>query len=520
MKLDGGSLAAVDDAGVTRVAILGNLALGDIDGDNLDELVLGGMYERQSCNAFEYVVMALDDAAHRLADMGSAVIETSIDGCSFAEKTIEETHVGVADLEDDGALEVYVNGLIFADWRTGVWTPRDEILGWWPVYTEHFHSAKTSAMIAADFTGDGRDDIGHTSGDRNNVEIWGIEESMDDLHRLRRIAVTNPSSSWPRSPILLPVDIDLDTTVMEFVSHEYLMTEPVVMAALDAAPGRTGIGQNTDACTTRYGNGDSNSVGTELGLNFTAGVLVGTEFQWYGNGWDVESRLSIEYGHVWTTNYTVETSLSYETGPLEDTVICTIVPYDHYTYRVVSDPNPDAVGSRVEVSLPRSPITLQVEREFYNSSVGRNALKVDDSVFQHRAGDIRSYPSKPMKDELLNRWHGLQTPGTASCGLGSGSTTQEIVVSQESGHEDFLNTSFELEVNTLVAGIKLGISVGFGFDATWTRSIGEQTTYSGTVGAIDAAHFPEHGFQFGLFTYRQTHATTGQDFEVVQYWVE
>ena len=62
-------------------------------------------------------------------------------------------------------------------------------------------------------------------------------------------------------------------------------------------------------------------------------------------------------------------------------------------------------------------------------------------------------------------------------------------------------------------------------------SHGDSTTYSGTVGSIDAEHFADHRYEFGLFTYLQSlcrervHPDRGseticQEIEVVNFWVE
>jgi hypothetical protein len=48
---------------------------------------------------------------------------------------------------------------------------------------------------------------------------------------------------------------------------------------------------------------------------------------------------------------------------------------------------------------------------------------------------------------------------------------------------------------------------------------GETTSYSGSVGAIDADHFGKHRYSYGLFTYVHE-LPDGRAFDVVNYWVE
>jgi hypothetical protein len=64
-----------------------------------------------------------------------------------------------------------------------------------------------------------------------------------------------------------------------------------------------------------------------------------------------------------------------------------------------------------------------------------------------------------------------------------------------------------------------GFSVGAGTSSSLTVSSGSTTFYSGTVGGIDAAHFAQDQYLFGLFTYPYETAD-GRQFQVVNYWVE
>lgn len=520
--LNSGELKASLNGGVERTAILGAVATGDIDGDGLDEVLLAGQYEREPCQTVRYVLRAFDDASHGLADLGSTVAVTAFAGCINSERTIEYAHIGAADLMNDGACEVYVNNVLFDDWRAGPWQKRDEEISGWSAGGEQiFHNAKTTAMATGDFTGDGRDDIAVAGSSTWDIEIFSIIAGESTLTKTRDFFNAGPpGSSSAINVSLIPIDFDVDSTILEFVDYQYTMTEPIVMAVLAAAPGAEGIGQNTAACVTSYGNAESSSSGFEQEVSFSLSFIVGYNLESWGNGVEIEGKLTGEYGHTWNSTYTLETSLSYDTGPMEDTVVCTVVPIDYYTYRIVSDPDPTNIGQLMNLSLPRSAITLQVEREYYNDSVPNGSLRIAENVFTHRPGDIDSYPRAAKKNQLLAQWPGLQTPGVTSCGQGSGSTSQEIAVTQESGSSDFLNYAFEFEAKTKVGGVVLGLGFGAAGGSTWTRSVGEQTSYSGSVGAIDAAHFAQNAYQFGLFTYRQSDPTTNQQFDVINYWVE
>ena len=121
-----------------------------------------------------------------------------------------------------------------------------------------------------------------------------------------------------------------------------------------------------------------------------------------------------------TTNaYRTTISLLRETGPIEDTVVFTSVPYDIWSYEVISHPQPELVGRSIEVRLPREPIQLMTTRELYNSNSAPDAFKIDQRVLAHTPGDPGSYPSVSEKNALLQRFTGiesdLQTVGLNTC---------------------------------------------------------------------------------------------------------
>lgn len=524
-QLDKGVLVARDDQNVVRQALVADLALGDLDSDGIDELVLGGLWQPGGFCHGDYVVKAFDDAAHGLDPMGGKVFGNEAgdepgDTTSGCEIEVYWAHVGIADLEADAAGEIHVNEQVFYDFESAApWTPRAQIANWFTM--DFVQSTSESTMATGDFTGDARQDIALYAQDRGEVAVWGIEavDPDQDLVKLRTQPVPKTGGLQSPNPVLLPVNPDSDTTVLQLVEHRFLMTEPIVMAVLAAAPGEEGIGQNTEACTTEYGEATSSSTGSEWDISVSSGFIIGGEFKAWGNGFEIKGKLQKHHGLIWDSTYTVTTSIAYETGPLEDTVVCLVTPYDHYTYKVLADADPAAVGQLIHVSLPREPISLQVERSYYNDSIGSDEMKIDSSVLSHTPGVRQSYMSAADKDAKLAAWGGFET-GPASVGQGTGSTTLGIAVSQETGSAIYLGASYELEVEVDVAGIKLGGTVGWSAGHTWSRSVGEETTYAGTVGSIDAEHFVDERYEFGLFVYTQVEPEKDQAFDVVNFWVE
>ncbi len=226
-------------------------------------------------------------------------------------------------------------------------------------------------------------------------------------------------------------------------------------------------------------------------------------------------------------SYTVTKSYFYTTGPLEDTVVVTTIPFDQYTYRVVSHPNPDAVGSTFVLSVPREPKTFQVNRTFYNSSVLDPDARIDASVFTHTLGNPSSYPTVSQKNSLLSRYGGYQFgPRDVGPTVG-GQTGVSIDVSQEVGASTTLAIGWEktVKVTAKAGGAEsmAGFSVGAEASATLGVSVGTGTSYSGSVGEIDPfdPNFdPDSLYSYGIFAYTQDQHASGQEFQVINYWVE
>jgi len=137
----------------------------------------------------------------------------------------------------------------------------------------------------------------------------------------------------------------------------------------------------------------------------------------------------------------------------------------------------------------------------------------------HTVGDIDSYSSATRKNGLVGGGQGLDN-GPIGVGQGGGSTSLGIDVSSAVSEGNALALSFEVEVEATLGGAVAGFTVGSTLGSSLTVTSGESTTYTGTVGAIDAANFPIHGFSFGLFTYVHTDPFSGREFEVIDYWVE
>ena len=152
------------------------------------------------------------------------------------------------------------------------------------------------------------------------------------------------------------------------------------------------VGQTLDNCQTYFSTAETQEVSKENSVTLSASVTVGVSFE---DRTFTQSAIDIEATATIRSNTKRENaqltrsrrSITFTTGSMEDAVVFTTLPYDRYTYTIVSDPHPELVGQTMTISIPREPITLMVERSFYNEHVAPGAIKIDDSVFKHAIGD-------------------------------------------------------------------------------------------------------------------------------------
>ncbi|MDH5516348.1 MAG: VCBS repeat-containing protein [Gammaproteobacteria bacterium] len=556
------SNALIQSTTPNRTAIVADVSLGDIDGDNLDEMVFAGLthYDPIGSCEYNYLLIALDDLAHDAVSLGASEQSSVINGgCSAtARGKLRFVHINTPDLTGDGIAEVQANELIFSNFvQFPAWTPlRDirnnvasipqaQLFANDAGFSGHF-SALNSSMIASDLTVDKRQDVVFYSQATNRFEVWGLSDPntatdtlANEWRLLKSIAVDTASAEDTR-PLLIPVNVNHDSVSISYDqgSYQLVFTEPVIIAALAAAPCDANLGQNLDACRTSYGTTESTSVTLEQSLTISAGVSIGVQQEFSDPvtairisevSAKVKVSASLSLSH--SAAYTYSESVTYETGPIEDTVIFTTIPYDVYSYTITSHVDPALIGTEITVSMPRSPITLQVERSFYNDNVTHGGPLINESVFNHSAGDVSSYPTLADKDFLaskystldpisLNPLHLVHDIGAEPVGQGTGSVTQEINIGLEAGVGVGIGLSVEFEAEATLGFVLAGFSVGVSGENSLQIVHGTESTYTGTVSALPSSTFASNYYSWGLFTYIVDDHPSEQQFEVINYWIE
>ncbi len=522
-----------------KTAAAADIGIADVDGDGLGEVVLAGPPQlAYSCsNLFHALTVVLDDATNDLAELAARHELLDYQNCSSGDNWRRLfVFVATPDLDGDGVHEITVNHRIYADLAdshvltplTGVQLPAEAFLSWTTDYGQYL-SVATFAVLAADVTGDGRDDLMVYHPNRTSMGVWGLSAianvGVNGWAELSAIATPGMHNGNQISrPILVAANVDADGPVLRYSagSHQLVFTEPIVIAAMAAPPCHDHIAQNVAACVTRFGKGTSQGADASLSVTVRAGTSSGVESSLgvpvVGEvGIDIRSTVSLA-ATVWAgTSYTVEKTVTYTSGPLEDAVVFTSIPHDIYRYDILSHPDPELVGKQVVIRVPREPITMIAERGFFSSALPETREGIGANVFDHTPGQVNSYPSASRRNSLLALHGGLQF-GPAGVGQGSGDTQLEIDVSSAVSAGGALALEYDWSVEATAGVFMHGYSVGYGAEAALSFTSGTQTTYTGSVGSIAAADYSANAYQWGIFTYVQQ--VGEQRFEVINYWVE
>ncbi|MCA8965777.1 MAG: hypothetical protein KDC48_12910, partial [Planctomycetes bacterium] len=463
--------AGRDAQNLLHSGITVDVAIGDVDGDAIGEVLLGGLENfGTNCDGSIYLLQALDDADHGFLPLGVHSFTNYLPGCdSGSDPHVRTVHLNALDIDGDGVAEVVANRWVFDDFRdpgqgqpnaarpwslVSQWTLPANTL--W-VHGDTWYDRSTSTMAVGDFTGDGREDIACYRQNRNFVEVFSVPQiGSGAITRSRFTAVPDHPDWQPINPVLVRANVDNDSQVLHYSEADYklVFSEPIVLAALAAPPTVAGVGQNVSGSYTAFGNTNSTVLEHDRSLTFTASMSVGVNLD---GGLELQSEAELRAtlfsrASIWMGEaYQLSRTIVFSSAPTEDTVVFTTVPIDRYTYTIVSHPDAQLIGQKVVIDMPRTPITLQAERSFYNATVQPGAMQVGDNVFGHTIGVPSTYPTAAQRNQRM-AGRGLLI-GPQSVGQGAGTTEVTLQVGNEVSLGGELEVGFEVSLEATVATV-------------------------------------------------------------------
>jgi hypothetical protein len=492
----------------TSVIGLASFAVGDVDGDGLDEIAFNGAVGAASSN-YQLFVMDDQDSGGKILSGSGQVVPVSGPG------------VATLDSDGDGVKEIAANNQLFklsaADRSLAALATLSVTPG-------------LNATVG-DLNGDLREEI--IFNDANSIYVYGTDSSGNFTQR-RQLRITNGAMT----SALVAANVDDDSLVVEYTGQQELaFSDPQILAALAAPPSYTDIDQQGGSTT--FGRTQGTEVEASASLGVTVGFTIGAKagFKLFGTGVEVQNKTTFKAAMnvTATASTSLQTSYSFTTGADEDKVVFTSVPFDVYYYRVLSSPDPAAVGQIISINLPRQPQTFSVSRDFFNANNG-SFPDVGADVLGHTIGTPTSYPKAADRDKHLSNGLALLKSGwinpanptlggwlnknTITVGEGSGSQTLTIDASRSLGAGVGVELSRENETEAEIGPAIVGGSVEFKVGVGLTVTANEGFFVQGTVGDIPARSYTaDRLYQTGIYAYPQQRGD-GQEFIVVNYWVE
>ncbi len=481
------------------------VAIGDVDGDRIGDIVFHGRRVSPGDNAWHLFMMQYHPTVATPSDR-HFTFRTLLHYTGLAYATSPRV-LALPDVDGDGVAE-------FFGWSDVLTLQTDGTLK-----VKYAGVPGLARAAVANVDTDRRDDLLVAANGR--LEIWGLD-ALDTW--TRKTSLTGTGVAFD-SPVLVTPNTDGDSAMVRYDGeYELLFTDPQLVTVIASPPWQAGVGQNVDDTSATFGETKDSSVVETRSLGFSVGYSVGFEYEsdLFQTGVSAKQTFEAAFDVYASQSRTVGTSVSYSTAPGADKVIFTTVPFDVYYYTIVSSPRASEVGKKLTLNLPRKPQMMGTSIEFYNAHNG-GGLDVDPRILKHTPGDVWSYPTADEKTLTLAKAE-QQTPGYKALWNGpvqideSGHNGLSINTSEGSarGASMDFSTTFEFEAKT--GGVTAGGSVGFHYGQTSEISTQTGSVFEGTVGAIPGDAFTANVYCYGLMVYPQL--LSGQRFLVLNWWTQ
>lgn len=508
-------LDTVSLSGASCVLTYSNIAIGDVDGDGYKELVFGG---RTIGNTYGLI-------AARWSGGSVGILTASYTGGSpnWSYRPVPP----LAVFNPYGKSATYPIDYIFLG---------DSMLGY---ASNSFSAAFTSGDAVESVTGtkavagcfyhgwaghEKQFQLAILSNNTAWIKIYGLGDT-GRFKNLQTISVgyNNPFES---TMSLCAADLAGDSVVLKYLDHKVKYSAPTIVAVLASPPyyaDATGVASFGNAGTS-LGNTTATTTTQAASFTIKASFSIGGEGEapLEGDLAKSSNKNTLEVGVTAGFQFGQEMSYThaYETMAGEDSVVFACVPYDEYSYTVMSDPSPANIGKTIVIAVPQNPQVINMERGVFNA-LPENKLQVGPSVLVHTLGVPGSYMTQSQMDAACDRL-GLKVMYDASgssVAVGNGQLTSSSISYTDSKAAIFgTQVSITAESEEVIAGILWGASMGIDINTEFSLGLDTTTEVAGTV---PAAMPSERVFRYGigLITKTDTSIQPGP-FAVVTYWVQ
>lgn len=418
---------------------------------------------------------------------------------------------------------------------------------------QNYH-ANVNDVQAGDVNGDLRQDFLVLYKDAH-VSAWGLRNHLLNVSGNPLVKNYSPTpdfvnldvsgtggSAYNATAILVPVNVDNDSTLLQYTGeHSLYYRDNKLIALLAAPPVTDGLGQNTGNSFTTLGTMTGGTFGAGSEFSTRSGVVMGMEVE-ISTGFIVsqtalsismEMQTQLEYTHNNSWSQSVTRQITDGATDGQDLVVFSATPYDRYTYVLASNPNTSAIGIRVNVDVPQATQVMSVSRETYNREFSEGLL-ITTALLQDTPYDLSSYPTTAVTAPTLSMvdvGNGLQMQSRiipfGSMGpyniSESGSKQCQLDISADLTWQEGVNSSLDFTAKVAVFGVLGGGGGGYTSGGYQEHSTSNGIVFGAGVNGLPPAAFTAaNKYSWGMNAYKQTlfdgQGKVSQDFIVVNYW--
>ncbi|MEA5038625.1 MAG: S-layer homology domain-containing protein [Clostridiaceae bacterium] len=508
--------------GITRAA----MALGDVDGDGKNELVIAGqsLYDMNSKSNIYTRYIATYDFYN---ETGAFTLSASGDidlGSGYMCMPGFNVNIALVKQDGPGTQEyVYLDGTLYQQSNSSFSVSKKlwEGLTSTPYYEY--------GAVAGDFNGDGKETvISYIAGTRNYLVEVNTGAASGSVYR----AIADYDNTDCQHTFAAP-DTDTDTMLIQYTGKHYLQySDPKILAVLAAPPyfgdlahldgGDSYIGNSETVYGTVSGSGYSDVVTA----SFTAGAFVsfeqeinifGFKAEKYQAEVEVTATATLEF--EWNSQKTQ--TVEYGTMGGQDTVALYSVPCDVYVYDAYV---PVTQGSTVvyekqamNITIPYSASVKTLTVQNYDEIAKNYTMlpTIEGNVLTSTLGDPATYPNSTAGYSGISVYSG----DYAGVAYGSGGyIKQTLEFTDEYSHSQAISAAINFKTGGGGAGISVGVVGGVeaGYGNVVTNLTGH--SFSGTVvGMPEEAEGYGYSYNWKIFKFTYTGEQT---FPVVTYLVD
>ncbi len=530
----------------------GNVALADVDGNGVDEIIFMGnptpvtiyweVYKHTGGTSFTRI---------------NRETQNPIGGIFFVGSDVPVIRTGDFDGNGKQDLVAGVPISISGRWQNLYYFPSSDTAGFLDIST-----TERAHIAVGDSDRDGFDEIliAHPEEVSTNNYQYIVEQW--DYSLQGSVFQFNMYDEWAEDftpefdiygdpiyplPLVVMGDYDGDNMTVKYTgAHWISTTNPRIIVAMAMPPVWSDIVQDYGSTYTGYGESSSYSEERSTEVTISAGITYSVSG---GDPFGVievsaSAALEMEFAQTQTTANSVSLGIRryayWNEDEPDNYVVFAATRYHCYKYEIISHPNPEYLldeNKYITIDVPLETNTFKQTVTAYNDGGSYTPIGVE--TFQHTLGDPSTYHSKSEMEDILYIDNGSGAGPIYDDEIGAsgwsmppsgyplvpvdeglaGGTELSIEISDENSSATSLSLGVTMAAGISVAGIGFEASAGISGAEAYTVSVGDSASYDGSVGEISSAYYDEYYYNYGLFVYNFMRSD-GMKYQIIDWAVD